>query len=126
MSEWSSVQCSNCGAMIEIPLIGVDTVHCPVCQYVFELRAPSQIHEFTPEALETSLSNLMAQARASGLDRDEIVRVLRDELEFAAELAHTGRNMTVQIIDLGPLESHAARPPIRDRTTILRGRVVGR
>jgi hypothetical protein len=126
MSEWSSVQCSNCGATIEIPLLGVDIVHCPVCQYTFELRPPVQASDFTSATLETSLSDLMAQARASGLDRDEIVRVLRDELEFAAELAHAGRNMTVQIIDLGPLDNQVARAPVRDRTTILRGRAVSR
>jgi hypothetical protein len=42
----------------------------------------------------------------------EIVAVLRDELEFEAELGAPGRRMLVQIIDLGQLdpEMQSMRP----------------
>lgn len=124
MREQPSIRCLNCGTALEAPPEGAAGVICPVCQYLNDLQAPAVL-ALTADSFEARLGDLIGQARSSGLAPDEIVRVLRDELEFAAELASTGRHLTVQIIDLGPLDAEALRRPTRDRTSILRGRAVG-
>jgi hypothetical protein len=87
--------------------------------------APSAGQILTADDLAQRLGALMADARAAAIDDETIVQVLSDELEFAAELAHAGRNMCVQVIDLGPLEEPAFARPVRDRSTILRRRALG-
>ncbi len=126
MVEQLSILCANCGTSMDLPEGASDAVICPVCQFVNELGAAPQLASFTPDALEAQLGSLIDQARTSGLELDEIVRVLRDELEFTAELASSGRNLSVQIIDLGPLETQLPQRLMRDRSIVLRGRVVGR
>lgn len=118
------IYCVNCGTALGFPLEGVAGVTCPVCQLFNELRAPERL-TLTPDALEARLGDLIGQARAGGMPPDEIVRVLREELEFAAELASAGRHLCVQIIDLGPLESQGLQRPVRDRGAMLRGRAIG-
>ncbi|HMQ30948.1 MAG TPA: hypothetical protein PKD53_09475 [Chloroflexaceae bacterium] len=125
MSSQQAIVCANCGTTMEPPQPGTTSVRCRVCQLVNEIGAAPQTLAFTRDSLEHSLGNLLAQARAGGLTSDEIVATLRDELEFAAELAHVGRQICVQIIDLGPSEGQTVQQPVRDRTTVLRGRAVG-
>jgi len=74
--------------------------------------------------LSTQLGALITGARASGLAAPIIVQALRDELEFAAELAHAGRRFCVQLIDLGPQESAILQRPVRDRRAMLQTRSV--
>ncbi len=130
-SQAMNVQCVNCGTVIEAIPEGAGGVTCPVCQFYNDLSVPPAPLTITAEDLETNLGILMAQARTGGLDQDEIVRILRDELEFAAELAHTGRNFCVQLIDLGPSDIQNLptlthdRSTAHDRSTVLRGRSVG-
>jgi LSD1 subclass zinc finger protein len=125
MSYELSIQCGNCGTTLQVPAAGATTVQCPVCRFVNDVSSAAQPPMFTRESLEHSLGALIEQARAGGLTSDEIVATLRDELEFAADLAHFGRHMCVQIIDLGPQEVQGARLPVRDRSSLLRGRSLG-
>jgi hypothetical protein len=74
--------------------------------------------------LSAQLGALITSARASGLDEALIVQALRDELEFAAEMAHAGRHFYVQLIDLGPREDDILQRPVRDRRAILQTRSV--
>jgi hypothetical protein len=76
------------------------------------------------DELAELLSALITGARQGGLDADVIVQTLRDELEFAAEMAHTGRHFCVQLIDLGPQESNILQRPVRDRREVLQTRSV--
>lgn len=124
MREQLTVRCLNCGTPLEAPAEGATGVECPVCHFTNDLGAPPAFAMST-ESFEARLGELIGQARVGGLAADEIVRVLRDELEFAAELASGGRQLTVQIIDLGPLDVEVLRRPARDRTSTLRGRTVG-
>ena len=126
MPELLSFNCVNCGTVLEQPDNGVGSVVCPVCHFVNELRVGPEQGEFTHDTLEHQLGALIDQARNSGMELDSIVRVLRDELEFTAELASDGRNLSVQIIDLGPMETQGLQRPLRDRGALLRGRTVGR
>lgn len=124
MRDLSSLRCVNCGTLLDPPLEGARGVICQVCQYYNDLSLAPESLELTPDTLEASLNMLVTQARASGMSLDEIIRVLRDELEFTAELASSGRHLSVQIIDLGPLEAEGLQRPIRNRDSLLRGRVV--
>lgn len=126
MSELAHLHCMNCGMILEPPLGSTSIVICSVCQFVNEVGEAPRLYTLTSDTLETQLEALIGQARTSGLELGEIVRVLRDELEFTAELASSGRNLSVQIIDLGPMEAQGIQQPMRDRSALLRGRVVGR
>jgi LSD1 subclass zinc finger protein len=126
MSELLSLHCSNCGTPLDPPAAGTSAVVCPICQFINEASSAPAMRMLTPDTLELELEALIDQARTSGIELDEIVRVLRDELEFTAELASSGRNLSVQIIDLGPMEAHDRQHLIKDRSALLRGRVVGR
>jgi hypothetical protein len=125
MRELSSIQCVNCGTALELSRADAGGVFCPVCHLFNDFSEPVFELVLTADALEAQLGTVIAQARASGLPLDEIIRVLRDELEFAAELASDGRHLHVQIIDLGPLEARSMERPVRDRSSMLRGRAVG-
>ena len=125
MSNLASLRCVNCGSSLGVPPVGATVVRCPVCQLDNPLFVAPTSSPLTAELFARGLEALVAQARASGVSGEAIVAVLRDELEFAAELAHAGRQLHVQILDLGPAEGQAATPPIRDRTSVLRGRTVG-
>lgn len=126
MSTLVSFHCANCGTPLELPDTGFGAVVCPVCHFVNQVRSGSPALALTSDTLETQLGALIDQARTGGLELEEIVRVLRDELEFTAELASHGRNLSVQIMDLGPYEAHSFQRPMRDRSAMLRGRAVGR
>lgn len=126
MPEPLTFNCVNCGTVLEQADSSIGSVVCPVCHFINEVRAASEPGEFTFDTLEHELGALIDHARSSGIGLDEIVRALRDELEFTAELASSGRNLSVQIIDLGPMESQGLQRPVRDRGAMLRGRAVGR
>lgn len=125
MSLQLSIPCVNCGTALEPLARGATSVRCPVCGFLNDLSAPAQALAFTRDSLESSLGDLISRARAGGLTSDEILAALRDELEFAAELASGGRRIFVQIVDLGPHEGPAAPQPTRDRAVALRGRALG-
>jgi hypothetical protein len=128
-------QCPNCGATIS-PNLTVEASsdgpvggRCPVCQMSMTSPAPERRNQLaSAEDLGSRLSSLVELARNSGLPADEIVQVLRDELAFTAELAHLGRQMFVQIIDLGPQEGMVADPAAPDGRDLLlsRGRAADR
>jgi hypothetical protein len=97
---------------------------CPVCRLPLSTSEMSAMSPMSTNDLATQLGALVTSARASGLDAEVIVHVLRDELEFAAEMAHAGRHFYVQLIDLGPRESDILQRPVRDRRAILQTRSV--
>lgn len=125
MSGRLVLRCINCGSLLGTAPEHATAVRCPVCQLENPIFAAAGDSAITLELLARGVEALVAQARASGVNAESIVGVLRDELQFAAELAHTGRQLHVQILDLGPAEGQFAAPPIRDRTAVLRGRAVG-
>ena len=94
---------------------------CPTCHY--QTVAPSNLSNpaLSPSDFQRRLSALVQAAWGSVLPT-EIVSIVRDELEFVAELAHTGRRVYVQIIDLGPHEQAAL--PTRDRKEVLQSRSI--
>ncbi|HWQ12140.1 MAG TPA: hypothetical protein VNL77_05035 [Roseiflexaceae bacterium] len=125
------LQCPNCGhtwSQNERPKGGAQQpagAVCPVCQFRLALTAPAAVPALSVDELESQLSTLIDEARASGVASDAIVDILRDELAFALELAHPGRRMYIQIIDLGPQEDDALSFPVRDRSVVLRSRSLG-
>ena len=123
------VQCSNCGTEWNPAPRSLDQGGapagadvCPVCQLPVSTSETAPQRLISVNDLSVQLGALIAGARASGLAPDSIVQVLRDELEFAAEMAHVGRNFCVQLIDLGPQESNILQRPARDRREILQSR----
>ena len=52
--------------------------------------------------LRTQLDALRRLARAQGVKSEEILEALREELEFAAELANRGRRLVAVLVDMGP------------------------
>lgn len=125
MQNAGMLGCPNCGTLLDRPIEGVLGSICPVCQYFNAFGAPIPDPGLTAEAFEARLGDLVAQARASGIPLDDIVHTLRDELEFSAELASRGRDLYVQIIDLGPSASQPLRRSQRDDSAMLRGRTAG-
>jgi hypothetical protein len=125
MSLQRPLTCVNCGTALQPPVRGSTGIHCPVCHLLNDVGATAQPALLTRDALERGLSDLVAQARAGALSDEEILATLRDELEFAAELANADRYISVQIVDLGPREGQVAQQPVRDRTTVLRSRALG-
>jgi phage FluMu protein Com len=125
MNNSSPLRCANCGTLLDLTGKSTLGVTCPVCQY-FNSFSPSACKpNLTRELLEAQLGDLVALARASGLTPDIVVQVLRDELEFAAELANHGRDLCVQIVDLGPRVREPARRTGEDNSVLLRGRTAG-
>lgn len=107
------VRCENCGevwdiAAAERPAIGVNQAPllCPVCSFPYNAAFPAQEFRLpiSLNDLEHKLSALLAEARASGLYPDVLMRVLGDELAFTAELSKHGHHFHVQVIDLGRYE----------------------
>ncbi len=84
----------------------ISAIICAVCHYDLTEAATKELTQ-PPQSsaeLENLVHDLLLGARTNGVDPAEIVQVLRDELEFAAELAGTGRRFSVQVIDLGSEE----------------------
>jgi hypothetical protein len=80
----------------------VDQAVCPLCHFRATNADPIAPMIASVADLEVHLDALVRSAWAGGLDTEVIVQVLRDELVFAAEMGHTGRQFIVQLIDLGP------------------------
>jgi hypothetical protein len=125
MSDQPSLRCVNCGSSLGVPPAGATVIRCPVCQLDNPLFVAPASSPLTAELFARGLEALVSRARSSGVSGATIVSVLRDELEFAAELATVGRQLHVQILDLGPAEGQPTAAPVRDRTTVLRGRAMG-
>jgi len=131
MPQQRVVQCSNCGTKWTPAARSLDqggasasAAVCPVCQLPLPTGETVVKRSTSVDDLSNQLGALIASARASGLDAAIIVQVLRDELEFAAEMAQAGRHFCVQLIDLGPQESNILQRPARDRREILQTRSV--
>ncbi|MDZ4716981.1 MAG: hypothetical protein SH847_00805 [Roseiflexaceae bacterium] len=127
MSQLRRVWCTNCGTDWTVESQAdtqtTETV-CPVCYLPMSTSAVPLMSALSVSDLEEQLSQLMASARASGLNSDAIVHALRGELQFAAEMDHVGHHFNVQLIDLGPDESEIHHRPMRDRREILQSRSV--
>lgn len=67
---------------------------------------------------------LVYEARTSGISGADIMQVLGDELEFAAEMVNTGHTFVVTLMDLGDLQLDPVRRPQPERLTVLEGRGV--
>jgi hypothetical protein len=132
MEERTSLHCVNCGNTWEpaerqrAGEQALAEIVCPVCQYPISTAEEGRASAITVNDLESQLSTLIGAAFADGLEPQDIVKVLQDELEFAAEMAHAGRRLFIQIVDLGPQEAEIHASPVRDRSTILRSRAAGR
>lgn len=111
-----SLKCPNCGHEFTVSSESIENTappqsgyYCPVCQYL--VVPPSSVERPQVQGLadvQAQIDLLLRTARANGVPPSDIVELLRDELQFEAELAQVGRRMVVQIIDLGPRETTAA------------------
>ena len=131
MPQQRVVRCSNCGTTWTPAARSRDqggasasAAVCPVCKLPLPTGETAIKRSMSVDDLSTQLGALITGARASGLDATIIVQALRDELEFAAELAHAGRHFCVQLIDLGPQESTILQRPVRDRRAMIQTRSV--
>ena len=127
MKHSLSLRCPNCGTAwtIDATLDTPADVVCPVCQYHISLAQDDVAPQIdSRDEFESQLSALVTAAHAGGIDSEEIVRLLRDELEFTAELTHSGHQFSVQLIDLGPQPGEVLSRPLRDRRDILQTRSV--
>jgi len=125
MQDRLSLRCANCGTTLDLPAPGEPGVTCPVCQLFNAVSASAPAPELSIDMFEARLGDLVSQARVSGLQLDAIVHVLRDELEFTAELASGGRDLCVQILDLGPRVGAPVRRTRANDSVLLRGRAAG-
>lgn len=119
------LRCANCGTewSPDATRSGADAATCPVCSYTAEVHAlVPDIH--SREDFEQQLSALVTAAWAGGIDTEQIVHLLRNELAFAAELAHAGHQFSVQLVDLGLQTGEMAVRPLRDRRDMLQSRSV--
>lgn len=115
--------CPNCGSKFEaassprvsIGKLGIE-YSCPICEYssVFAQKGlvagPTELIDF-----EQSIRQLLIKARDGGLANGDIIEVLKNELEFAAETGETGHAFLVQLIDLGSPENSSNPVPIPER-----------
>ncbi len=127
MPQSQATRCTNCGTVwtpAEQQAEQNSAEACPVCGLVELAGGAAAPGVSSADELAELLSALITGARQGGLDADVIVQTLRDELEFAAEMAHTGRHFCVQLIDLGPQESNILQRPVRDRREVLQTRSV--
>ena len=124
------IRCPNCGTewAPQEPLTtsGSDSdwgYTCPVCQYHVSATPEAPQEALTGAELQARLAELLTLARTSGLSSEEIVNIMRDELEFEAELSTPGRRMLVQIIDLGTIEPEITVVAAVRRQDTVRGRL---
>lgn len=125
MDNPRELHCANCGTSLAAAATDGTAIVCPVCQFSNTPDVSPPRSDLTIEAFETRLSELLAEARSSNLPPADIVHLLRDELEFAAELANRGRDLCVQIVDLGPRRGEPVRRTGGDHSPLMRGRTVG-
>lgn len=103
-------RCSNCGNELKLANESPSTLEplyiCPVCHFQEVTTGAARPHKaITLAELATQLKNFLNRARADGVESEEIINILRAEIEFEAEMGHLGRRVMVQIIDLGFQES---------------------
>jgi hypothetical protein len=63
--------------------------------------------------LETRLRSLLKEAHSKGMTSAQIEKTLRDELEYEVELAHPGRRVLFQVIDLGVKDDETVSMPVK-------------
>lgn len=122
MQQQRIIHCPNCGTEFSPSPFSEERhdqaklgYECPVCHfYVSATPTLQRRTHLSLDELETELSTLFTDAFTSGLSPDMVVNVLRNELAFAAELAHPGRRLSIQIIDLGPEETEILQRPVHD------------
>ncbi len=126
------IQCPNCGTEFAPAPFGNGSngpstmYECPVCH--FHVSAAPQAEKparLSLDEWETRLSTLAAEALNNGLRLEDLVDVLRSELAFAAEMAHPGRRLSIQIIDLGPEETEIVQRPVHDPKATQQSRSLG-
>lgn len=131
MKKQITVQCQNCGT--EFAVVAPPAVYykepgyqCPTCHFYQVIQhSPEVLNIHSQDELEDQLSTFIEQARMNGWKGEDIVSALRRELEFAAELAHPGRRLYVQLIDLGAQDSEPRAQFTPDQREILQSRSVG-
>jgi hypothetical protein len=96
---------------------------CPICEFQVTPGGETDARLTLPAGdFEPQLTRLLADARARGVPPQELMRVLRDELKFTMELAHPGRRMMLNIIDLGEQEGSGGTLTMRDNRELPNGR----
>lgn len=128
------LRCLNCGTEFKpvqlLELGGSSTTWgspCPVCQFQVTPSRRTETRFSLPAGdFESQLSKFLVDAQARGVAPQELMRALRDELEFTMELAHPGRRMMLNIVDLGEQEGNAGTLPMRDIRELRHGRSVGK
>lgn len=127
MEPATTIRCVNCGTMLELVSDkGQGTLRCSVCEFPLDMDSSdaepsiSTIHDF-----ESQLGALLMAARSAGIDQEDMIHVLRDELEFAAEMAQPDRHLSVQILDLGPREGVSIHRNALHQRAPLNSRAVG-
>lgn len=129
MKQKVTMRCVNCGTEWE-PATYRDNADdhqpldpvCPVCQFPVSLTAAPPSLPLSSDDFVSRLDALVSEARFSGLSLEKIANVLRDELEFVAEMANPGHRIHVQVIDLGPAENGILYMPVHDRNLVLQRR----
>lgn len=129
MSQLRRVWCTNCGTDWTVENTTESQTQaaeasCPVCHLPIPISYVPPTRALSVSDLEAQLGDLIADARASGLESEAILHALLNELQFAAEMDHVGHHFNVQLIDLGPDQSHVHQRPIRDRRELLQSRSV--
>jgi len=127
MEPATTMRCVNCGMTLEmVSDAGQGTMRCSVCEFPFDVETmDTQPLIVSVNDLEAQLDTLLAAARAGDISAEDILRTLRDELEFAAELAQPGRHLSVQILDLGPREGVPMSRQAPQQRAPLNSRAVG-
>lgn len=124
----SYLRCPNCGATSrseDAPTSDARdrrgaTTRCPVCEFEFASQVKDRL--ISVDDFGSNVNALIERARSSGVPADDIVRVLRDELAFSAEMANRGRRLCVEIIDLGPQNDDVLHPAENDGREALASR----
>ncbi len=114
------LKCDQCGAQFSVTFgcEGRQSVlphECPVCHAhvgASNLSNIGQAPSFRGN-LRAELEALLCAARNQGVSAGEIMQALQEELQFEAELS--GRNVAVNVVELGPAALHVSRFVSRDR-----------
>ncbi|NWJ45718.1 MAG: hypothetical protein HXX08_07555 [Chloroflexi bacterium] len=104
-------ECSNCGNELmwtESHTSKAFVYSCSVCHYeeVATVSPTASQKSLTTAEMANQLKNLLKRAHADHIESEEIINILRAEIEFEAEMGHLGRRVLVQIIDLGFQETN--------------------
>ncbi|MEI7554294.1 hypothetical protein [Candidatus Chlorohelix sp.] len=106
--------CNNCGN----ELTGTESrtssglvYSCSVCHYeevttISVVSSAASQKTISPTEVANQLKTLLKRAHTAHIESEELINILRAEIEFEAEISHLGRRVIVQIIDLGVQETN--------------------